>query len=65
MSAMGEMPIPGRRTMSMAWMPGQTWPGAVASFLGMWVLMMVPIGNRVGQTHEIGFSKGGQPRIVQ
>jgi len=46
-------------------MPGQTWPGAVASFLGMWVLMMVPIGNRVGQTHEIGFSKGGQPRIVQ
>jgi predicted metal-binding membrane protein len=22
-------------------MPGQTWPGAAASFLGMWVAMMV------------------------
>jgi predicted metal-binding membrane protein len=42
MSAMG-MPMPGGWTMSMAWMrmPGQTWPGAAASFLGMWVLMMV------------------------
>ena len=30
-------------TMSMTWirMPGQTWPGAAASFLGMWDLMMV------------------------
>jgi predicted metal-binding membrane protein len=29
--------------MSMAWMrmPGQTWPMAAASFLGMWVVMMV------------------------
>jgi predicted metal-binding membrane protein len=27
----------------MAWMrmPGQTWPGAAASFLGMWLVMMV------------------------
>ena len=43
MSAMGKMPMPGGWTMSMAWirMPGQTWPGAVASFLGMWVVMMV------------------------
>jgi predicted metal-binding membrane protein len=43
MSAMGEMPMPGGWTMSMAWMrmPGQTWPGAVVSFLGMWVVMMV------------------------
>ncbi|HEV7669360.1 MAG TPA: DUF2182 domain-containing protein [Thermoanaerobaculia bacterium] len=42
MSAMG-MPMPGGWTMSMAWMrmPGQTWPGAAASFLGMWVVMMV------------------------
>jgi hypothetical protein len=31
MSAMGEMR-----------MPGQTWPGAAASFLGMWVVMMLP-----------------------
>jgi predicted metal-binding membrane protein len=43
MSAMGGMPMPGGWTMSMAWMrmPGQTWPDAVASFLGMWVVMMV------------------------
>jgi predicted metal-binding membrane protein len=43
MSAMGGMPMPGGWTMSMAWMrmPSQTWPGAAASFLGMWVVMMV------------------------
>jgi predicted metal-binding membrane protein len=43
MSAMGDMPMPGGWTMSMAWMrmPGQTWLGAAASFLGMWVVMMV------------------------
>jgi len=45
MPAMGGMPMPGGWTMSMsmAWMrmPGQTWPGAAASFLGMWVVMMV------------------------
>ena len=38
-----EMPMPGGWTMSMAWMrmPDQTWAGAAASFLGMWVVMMV------------------------
>jgi predicted metal-binding membrane protein len=43
MSAMEEMAMPGGWTMSMAWMrmPGQSWPGAAASFLGMWVVMMV------------------------
>jgi predicted metal-binding membrane protein len=43
MSAMGEMAMPGGWTMSMVWMrmPGQTWPGAAASFLSMWVVMMV------------------------
>jgi predicted metal-binding membrane protein len=43
MSAIGEMPMLGGRTMSMVWMrmPGQTWPGATASFLGMWVVMMM------------------------
>jgi predicted metal-binding membrane protein len=43
MSAMAEMPMPGGWTMSMAWMrmPGQTWPGAAAWFLCMWVVMMV------------------------
>lgn len=43
MSAMGEMPMPGGRTMPMAWMrvPGHAWPAAAGSFLGMWVVMMV------------------------
>ena len=43
MAAIGEMAMPGGWTMSMAWMrvPGQTWPGAALSFLGMWVVMMV------------------------
>jgi predicted metal-binding membrane protein len=43
MSAMGEMPMPGGWTMSMMWMrmPGETWLGAGASFLGMWIVMMV------------------------
>jgi len=42
MSAMGEMPMPGGWTMSMAWMrmPRQTWAGATASFVAMWVVMM-------------------------
>jgi predicted metal-binding membrane protein len=43
MSAMGEMSMPGGWTMSMTWMrmPGQSWLGAAASFVGMWVVMMV------------------------
>jgi predicted metal-binding membrane protein len=43
MSGMPGMPMLGGWTMSMAWMrmPGQTWPGAAASFLGMWLVMMV------------------------
>src|ERR1043165_9889607 len=43
MSAMGEMPMPGGWTMSMVWMrmPDQTWLTATASFLGMWIVMMV------------------------
>ncbi len=43
MSAMGEMPMPGGWTMSMAWMrmPEQTWLGSAASFLCMWIVMMV------------------------
>jgi predicted metal-binding membrane protein len=68
MSAMGEMPMPGGWTMSMAWMrmPGQTWPGAAASFVGMWVVMMaammlpslVPMLWRYFQ----GVSRTGEPR---
>ena len=43
MSSMGGMTMPGGWTMSMMWMrmPGQTWPGAAASFVGMWSVMMV------------------------
>jgi predicted metal-binding membrane protein len=43
MSSMGGMPMPGGWTMSMAWMrmPGQTWRAAAASFIGMWVVMMI------------------------
>jgi predicted metal-binding membrane protein len=66
MSAMGGMPMPGGWTMSMAWMrmPGQTWPRAAGSFLGMWIVMMaammlpslVPMLSRyrlaVGRTGE-------------
>ncbi|HMA30506.1 MAG TPA: DUF2182 domain-containing protein [Casimicrobiaceae bacterium] len=41
--AMDGMPMPGSGTMSTVWMPmpGQTWPGAAASFVGMWIVMMV------------------------
>ncbi len=40
---MGEMAMPGGWTMSMMWMrmPGQTWAGAAAMFIGMWVVMMM------------------------
>ena len=43
MAAMGTMQMPGGSTMSMMWMrmPGQSWPGAAASFLGMWTVMMM------------------------
>lgn len=43
MAAMDGMPMPGGWTLSMAWMrmPGQTWPGVAAAFLGMWLVMMV------------------------
>lgn len=43
MAQMDCMRMPGGWAMSMAWMrmPGQTWAGAAASFLGMWTVMMV------------------------
>jgi len=43
MSGMGQMPMPGGWTMSMVWMrtAEQTWTGAGAAFLGMWVVMTV------------------------
>ncbi len=68
MPAMG-MPMPGGWTMSMTWMrmPGQTWPGAALSFLGMWVVMMtammlpslVPMLCRY--RHAVG--RAGQERL--
>ncbi len=38
-----ETEMPGGWTLSMTWMrmPDQTWLGAAAAFLGMWILMMV------------------------
>jgi len=43
MPATCDLPMPGGWTLSMAWMrmPGQSWLAAAASFLGMWVVMMV------------------------
>src|SRR5262245_42236447 len=43
MSTMGAMPMPGGWTMSMAWMqmPGQSWAVTAATFVGMWIVMMV------------------------
>ena len=43
MPATCDVPMPGGWTLSMAWMrmPGQSWLAAAASFLGMWVVMMV------------------------
>src|SRR3954462_2772761 len=43
MAHMPGMDMPGGWNMSMTWMrmPGQSWPAALASFLGMWSVMMV------------------------
>jgi predicted metal-binding membrane protein len=40
---MGEIPMPGGWMLSAVWVPmcGQTWLGAMASFVGMWMAMMV------------------------
>jgi predicted metal-binding membrane protein len=66
MTAMGGMSMPGGWTMSTAWMrmPGQRWPGAAASFLGMWIVMMaammlpplVPMLRR--SRHAVGLTAG-------
>ena len=39
------MPMPGAELVSMMWtrMPDQSWPGAAASFVGMWVAMLLPM----------------------
>jgi len=66
------MPMPGGWTMSMSWMrmPGQTWLSSAASFLGMWVAMMmgmmlpsvVPILWRYRQT--VGGSRAGSLTLL-
>jgi predicted metal-binding membrane protein len=71
MSSMAGMSMPGGWTMSMAWMrmPGQSWPGAAASFLGMWTVMMVammlpslvPMLLRYRQAVD----RTGEPRLGQ
>jgi predicted metal-binding membrane protein len=42
MAPMGEIPMHGGWSVSSTWTPtcGQTWAGAAASFVGMWVVMM-------------------------
>jgi predicted metal-binding membrane protein len=68
MSAMGGMPMPGGWTMSMAWMrgPGQTWPGAAASFLGMWIVMtmamMLPSLTPMLRRYRLAAGRAGETR---
>ncbi len=71
MPAMGKTPMPAGWTMSMAWMlmPGQTWPGAAASFLGMWIVMMVammlPSIVPTLWRYRQAFSSAGEARLRQ
>ena len=61
MATMPGMPMPGGWTMSMAWMrmPGQGWLDAAASFLGMWIAMMVammlPVAAPLLWRHRVFF----------
>ncbi|CAG9188803.1 putative transmembrane protein [Paraburkholderia caribensis] len=43
MQTMSELPMPGGWSMSMTWAPmcGQKWPRVAATFVGMWMVMMV------------------------
>jgi predicted metal-binding membrane protein len=67
--AMGKMPICGGRAMSTVWMrmPGQSWPGAAASFLGMWVAMMaammLPALIPILWRHRQAVSRMGEARV--
>jgi len=69
MSAMAGMPMPGGWTMSMAWMrmPGQAWAGAAASFLGMWIVMMVammlPALIPMLRRYRQAVGPAGEPRL--
>ena len=69
MSAMGGMIMPGGWTMPMTWMrmAGQTWLGAAASFLGMWVVMMVammlPSLVPMLQRYRLAVGTAGEERL--
>jgi predicted metal-binding membrane protein len=69
MSAMGSMPMPGGWTMSMLWMraPGQPWAATAASFLGMWVVMMMammlPSLVPVLERYRRGFAAADETRL--
>jgi predicted metal-binding membrane protein len=68
-AAMGEMPMPGGWSMSMAWRPmcGQTWPGAAGSFLGMWIAMtaamMLPSLAPMLWRYREAVGAAGEPRL--
>jgi predicted metal-binding membrane protein len=68
-SPTGAMPMPGGWTMSMAWMrmPEQTWTGTAASFLGMWVVMMVammlPSLLPMLRRYRAAVGSGARPRL--
>jgi predicted metal-binding membrane protein len=58
MSGMNGMAMPGGWTMTMTWMPGQSWPDAMASFLSMWATMMVAmmlpsLGPMLWRYHQV------------
>ncbi len=63
------MPMPGGWTMSMAWMrmPGQSWSGAAASFVGMWLVMMVammmPSLVAMLRSYRMTLRGAGEPRV--
>jgi predicted metal-binding membrane protein len=69
MAEMAGMPMPGGWTMSMAWMrmPGQTWPGAAASFIAMWVVMMIammlPSLTPMLLRYRRAVGRGGETRL--
>ena len=68
-SMSGGMPMPGGWSMSMAWMrmPRQSWLGAAAEFMGMWVLMMVammlPSLTAMLSTYRRSLVGAGRPRL--
>jgi predicted metal-binding membrane protein len=70
MSSMPGMEMPGGWTMSMAWMrmPGQTWSGAAATFLGMWIVMMVammlPSFTPMLMRYRAAVVGGARPRLT-